>query len=423
MNTCTRSVRRAALTGVVALLFCGTAGSWAHDWPQWLGPTRDGRSAETGLLKQWPKDGPPLAWKSKGLGQGYATVSIAEGTIYTCGDIDDGSFIVALDLTGKKRWTAKLGKPGEQGGFHGPRGTPTVAAGRVYSLGQFGELVCVDAASGQEKWRHQLTKEFGGQCGGWGYSESPLVVGDVVLCTPGGSKGTVLALNKETGQPKWQSKDWTDSAEYASLIETSIGGVNQYVQLTGKSVAGLNPSNGAVLWKAARRGSTAVIPTPICRDGSVYVSSGYGIGCNLFRVTKQGSEFSASEIYANKVMVNHHGGVIFHEGHLYGFSDGKGWTCQNFKTGEAVWNSKALGKGALTYAEGHFYLRSEDGKGRVALIEASPDGYKEKGAFDQPDRTGLNSWAHPVVCNGFLYLRDQDLLLCYDVRANSGQSN
>ena len=251
---------------------------------------------------------------------------------------------------------------------------------------------------------------------GWGNSESPLVDGDKVLCTPGGSKGTILALNKKTGVVIWQSKQFKDSAAYSSIIKAEIAGVKQYLQLTGGSVAGVAVEDGRLLWRAPRRGSTAVIPTPIFHDDSVYVTSGYGAGCNLFKISKTGEQFNAEQVYENKVMVNHHGGVVLVGDHLYGYSDGKGWVCQEFKTGNLVWEEKSkLEKGSIAYADGHLYLRGQH-KGTVVLIDADPVGFKERGRFEQPERSRDNSWPHPVVLNGRLYLRDQDLLLCYDVK-------
>jgi outer membrane protein assembly factor BamB len=390
------------------------------DWPQWRGPHRDGVSSESGLLQEWPEAGPPLAWKARGLGSGFSGVSVVDQQVFTLGDRADASQVVALHrANGEILWSSQLGKAGAPGwgGFAGPRSTPTVNGGFVFALGQYGELICLNAASGQEVWRKHLVTDFGGVPMEWGFSESPLVDGPRVLCTPGGPNGTVVALDKKTGNLVWQSKDWTDTAHYSSILIAEIEGVRQYVQLTDKSVAGLATEDGKVLWKVARKGATAVIPTPIYADGHVYVSSGYGAGCNLFEVTK-GNEFSVTQVYANKVMVNHHGGVLKVGDFTYGYSDGKGWTCQNFKTGEAVWQEKPrLGKGSLVYADGRLYCREEAEQGVVALLEASPNGYVERGRFSPPDRSGKQSWPHPVVAGGKLYLRDQDILLCYDVQA------
>ena len=192
--------------------------------------------------------------------------------------------------------------------------------------------------------------------------------------------------------------------------------MRQYIQLTDASVAGVAAADGRLLWRAPRKGQTAVVPTPIYHDGCVYVTSGYGAGCNLFKISSDAGKFSAEQVYANKLMTNHHGGAVLVGEYVYGYSDNKGWTCQDFKTGKAVWQSKHLGKGSLVYADGMLYLRAEAGTGAVALIEATPKAYREKSRFDQPDRSDKNSWPHPVVTGGRLYLRDQDVLLCYDVK-------
>jgi outer membrane protein assembly factor BamB len=324
---------------------------------------------------------------------------------------------VALEeASGKLIWTTKVGKPG--GGPPGPRGTPTVSGDCVYVLGQFGDLVCLQVGTGKEIWRKNFERDYGGRCGGWNYTESPLVDGDQVVCTPGSAQGSMVALNKKTGQLVWQSKDLTDPAEYSSPLVEQIGGVRQYIQFTGVNVVGVEAATGKLLWRAPRHGETATVPTPIFHDNQVYVTSGYGIGCNLFQITKTGSEFQAKQSYANKVMVNHHGGVVRVGEYLYGYSDGKGWVCQEFQTGKLVWTDKGVGKGSLTCADGHLYMRSEEGKGSIALVEATPNGYKEKGRFDQPDRSSENSWPHPVISGGKLYLRDQDALFCYDVKQN-----
>jgi outer membrane protein assembly factor BamB len=390
----------------------------ASDWAQWRGPKRDGVSTETGLLKDWPEGGPRLLWKAGELGKGYSTVAVKGERLFTMGDKSDASFVIALDVSGKQVWAAKLGRAGEFGGYEGPRAMPTVDGDLVFALNQFGELVCLSASTGQEVWRKDGIKDFGGNRPGWGYTESPLVDGDKVVFTPGGSAGAIVALDKKTGALVWRSKDFTDSPHYSSLIKEEIGGVPQYIQLTAASVAGVAAADGKLLWRTQRRGQTAVIPTPIYSDNQVYVTSGYGVGCNLFRITHENGAFSAAPVYDNKVMVNHHGGVIRLGEYIYGYSDGKGWTCQTMKSGDAVWQERSkLEKGAIAYADGRFYLRAESGQGTVVLIEATPDGYKEHGRFNQPDRSRQNSWPHPVIANGRLYLRDQEVLLCYDIKA------
>ena len=402
------------------LTLCFTAGlASATDWPQWRGPLRDDVSIETGLLQQWPAGGPTLAWKTTGLGEGYSGVSVAKGRIYTMGDQGEASFLLALDATtGKVIWSAKVGKSG--GNYPGPRCTPTVDDDQVITLGQFGDLVCVSAADGKERWRHNLQSDFGGKMmSGWGYAESPLVNDGKVICTPGGAQGTMIALDSKTGAVAWRTKAWTDNASYASAVLATINGVQQCVQLTDASVGGVATKDGRLLWRAPRPGKTAVIPTPIVADDSVYVASSYNIGCNLFQVDKDAASggFAAHQVYSNKEMMNQHGGVVKVGDYLYGYSDGKGWLCQNFKTGEVVWqNKEKLSKGSLSCAGGLLYLRAESGPGTVVLLEPTPKGWAEKGRFDQPNRSDKNSWPHPVVANACLYLRDGDLLLCYDVK-------
>ena len=390
------------------------------DWPEWRGPNRDGISKETGLLTQWPPEGPKLVWKATGLGSGFSTVSVSGGKIYTSGDREGSSFVVTLNESdGKVAWSAKLGKAGAPGwgGFEGGRSTPTVDGDLVFAVSQWGELAAYDAKDGKEKWRKEYTTDFGGTRPEWGFAESVLVDGEKVVVTPGGADGAIAALDKKTGKVLWRSKEFTDAAHYSSLIKADIGGVPQYIQLTAQSVAGVSAENGKLLWRADRKGATAVIPTPIYSDGYVYVTSGYGIGCNLFKVSNEGGKFSATQVYANKVMANHHGGVIKLGDFVYGFSDGKGWTCQNFKTGEAKWQEKdKMRKGTLAYADGHFYLRQEDKPGTLALIDATPDGYQEHGRFNPPDRNDKQSWPHLVIANHRMYVRDQDVLLCYDLK-------
>ncbi len=395
--------------------------SAAPEWSRWRGPSLNDISAETGLLKDWPAGGPPLTWKVNGIGMGYSGISIVGDRLYTAGDKGDSSFVMALSATdGKTIWEAKLGKAGPVGDpkFEGPRSTPAVDGDLLYVIGQWGELVCLETAGGKEVWRKDLGQDFGGVCPAWGFSESPLVDGDQLVCTPGGKDGAVVALNKKTGALIWRSKEFTDSPHYSSLIVEEIGGVRQYIQLTEQSVAGVAAVDGKLLWRAPRKGRVAVIPSPVYKDGLLYVTSGYGVGCNLFKITAAAGKFSAEQVYENKAMANHHGGVIEYGGYIYGHSDSKGWVCQDMKTGEVKWAEKEkLGKGSIFCADGRFYLRQEDKKGTVVLIEISPEGFKEHGRFDQPERTSKNSWVHPVVAGGKLYLRDQDLLLCYNVKA------
>ncbi|MEM6688817.1 MAG: PQQ-binding-like beta-propeller repeat protein [Planctomycetota bacterium] len=387
----------------------------ADDWNQWRGPNRDGISEEKGLLKEWPADGPPLEWKTDGLGSGYSSVSIANGQIITLGDLDDGSFVIAMsESNGTLLWKTRIGDNGGHRKYIGPRSTPTIDGDFVFALNQHSDLACLNRESGELIWNRNLEKEFGGRMmSGWRYSESPLVDGDQVICTPGGKSGTLLALNRSTGEEIWQTKDWTDAAAYSSVIVATIHGRRQYIQLTGKSVAGVDPTSGEIIWKADREGKTAVIPTPVVQDNIVFVTSGYGVGCNAFQISE---DWTTEELYANTNIANHHGGVILLDGHIFGSTNAT-FRCVDIDSGDADYKERSIGKGAIVYADGHLYLRSEGGP--IALIEATPSDLVEVSRFEQPDRSGERAWPHPVIANGKLYLRDQDVLLCYNVREPS----
>ena len=390
-----------------------TFNTLALDWPQWRGPTRTGVSIEKGLLDKWPANGPKLAWRANGLGAGFSSVSVVGNRLYTMGDGPAASHVYCVNTAdGKPVWTSRgIGRTG--GNYKGTRSTPTVVGELVYALGQFGDLVCLRADNGAEVWRKSLTKDFGGRSGGWNYTESPLVDGNLVLVTPGGRQGAVVALNRMTGAKIWQSTDFTDGAQYSSLIPRIYGGKRQYIQLTGANVVGLDAFTGKVLWKAARRGRTATVSTPIFHNGHLFVTSAYGVGCNGFKVTANASSFSAKQIYANKTIANHHGGCVRVGDYVYG-SSGSTLACLELKTGKEMWRERSAGKGAIVVVDGKIILRAE--RGTVALVALDPQKYTEISRFSQPDRTRASAWSHPVVSGGILYLKDQGLLLAYDLR-------
>ena len=386
------------------------------DWPQFRGPARDGVSPDKGLLQSWPKDGPPLEWTAKGLGGGYSTVSVAGDRIYTLGNKDKDSHVVALDrATGKVLWTTSVGPAGGNLGC-----TPTIDGDRVYALGQMGDLVCVDRA-GKVVWRRHLVKDFGGEKGGWSYCESPLVDGVRLIVTPGGKTATVVALNKTTGETVWTCPIPTKKHEagYSSVVVSEAGGVRQYVQLFNGGLVGVSP-DGKLLWTYEKLGNnTANIPTPIVMGDYVFSSIGYGRGAALLKLKADGGQVTAEEVYFKKDLTNKHGGVVRVGKYVYGDTDDQGKPfCAEVETGKVVWKRSEEGSGkgsaAVTYADGRLYIHYDNGT--VALVEASPDGYKEVGSFQAPKRSGP-SWAHPVVCDGRLYIREGDMLYCYDVRA------
>ena len=390
----------------------------SFDWPQWRGPDRTDVSRENGLLKEWLSGGPKRLWLFKNAGNGYSGPAIVSGRLFTMGTRDGAEIMIALNAdTGEELWSASIGPivKFDRGG--GPRGTPAVDGERVYGLGGQGTLICAAVADGKVIWRVSLA-DLGGKTPRWGYSESVLVDGDKVICTPGGAKGAIAALDKATGKVIWQSKEFTDPAHYSSAIVGEHNGTRLYIQLTEQHVAGVSANDGKLLWKSPFPGQTAVVPTPILHDSSVYVTAGYGAGCKLLKL---GAGNQVSDVYDNKAMKNHHGGVVLVGDYLYGYSDGQGWMCQEFKSGKQVWSEKnALGKGAVSCADGMLYCLDEN-SGTVALAEASPKAWKEHGRFKLNPQSKIRDfqgrfWTHPVISNGKLYLRDQDLIFCYDVK-------
>ena len=402
-----------ALVSLVALSAFGA------DWPQWRGDSRRDHSPDKGLLAQWPQEGPKQVWSFNNAGSGYAGFAIAKDSLFTMGLRDGMEFLIAVNAsTGKELWSSSAGQKYPNGWGDGPRMTPTVDGDRVFAIGGQGLLICVEAKNGKLIWSKNLVTDLGGQLQDWGYTESPLVVGDIVICTPGGPQGTLAGLDKSSGAVRWRTSGLTDKAQYSSPILIQHDGQPQVVQLVMNRFFGVSPKDGSVLWKKDFPGRVAVIPTPIYEDGIVYVTAGYGVGCEAVRL---GTNNSIAALYSNKVMKNHHGGVVCVDGYLYGHSDGAGWVCQELKTGKEIWSHKGFGKGSVTYADGKLFCLDER-NGDVALVEASTQGWKELSRFKLAPLSSKRSpqggiWPHPVVVNGRLYLRDQELLHCFNVKS------
>ncbi len=399
---------------VVALLGFASPLAVAADWPQWRGPARDGISAESGLLEEWSPGGPPLLWKTNGLGEGYSSLAVSGGRVFTQGQKQRRQFVIALDEeTGAILWETPLGNSYRHGRGNGPRGTPTVNQGNVYALGGEGSLICVEAATGKRLWYSNLLKRFGGRNTSWGISESPLVDGNRVIVNAGGSGASVVALDKKNGNLIWKSQ--SDEAGYSSAVAAQAGGVHQYVVLTGEAAVGLRADSGRLLWRYERVSNrTANVATPIVRGDHVFVSSDYGTGGALLELTEDRGDLEVREVYFNRDMRNHYSSSVLVGDYLYGYSS-RILTSMNFKTGEVAWRDRSVGKGQIIYADGHLYLLSEDGD--VGLVEATPDGYREKSRYSI-GRGDYPTWALPAIANGKLFLRDQDRLYCYNIRAD-----
>ena len=569
--TATR-IRASVALALTVATFAPSALCGQFDWPQWQGRDRNAVSKETGLLQQWPKEGPPLAWKIKGLGGGDSTPSVAAARIYGMSHRGNDEIVWALsEKDGKELWAVRIAPVQPQNwpqSKEGPSATPTVDGDRLYVMGLAGNVACLQATDGKVIWQRSLVADFKGRSPMWSFRESPLVDGDKVICTPGGEEATIVALNKLTGETIWQSlvpdrvgggqtqnrpsfgnrpnamqtdpvlstldKDQSkeisadelaaaptallkldknqdgklsedevtpgagggesqpggqrrrrgpgimrmikalsaldadennviDEAEiknavaalkkldgngdgkltddeagmksmsppntgaaYSSAIAIDFGGQRQYVQLLAMTVAGVSASDGKLLWRYDKPANSMRIniSTPIYHDGHVFAATAYGAGGGLAKlVKKENGEFAAEEVWFSKSMENHHGGVILHDGALFGANGGNGGgyiACLDFKTGEVLWNERdsdkrRVTKGSVAFADGRIYYRTEEGP--IVLIEPSRKEYLERGRFNQPERTDKPAWAHPVIANGKLYIRDQDTLFCYDIKA------
>lgn len=409
----------------VLLITCSAA---AADWFQWRGPDRTGISDETGLLKSWPAEGPPLQWRTRGLGKGMSSISISEGRLYSMGKKEGQTHLICRQVSdGSAVWSTPAG------GGDNPNCTPTVdpQTGFVYGLTHAGDLLCADGRTGQAIWRKSFPNDFGGSMMSvWGYSESPLIDGDRLICTPGADQAIIVALNKRTGETIWKTSSpqnqigpaGKNGAGYSSIVIGNGTGTKQYIQLIGRGIVSVAADDGRPLWSYNRvANTTANVPTPIVSGDYVFCSSGYNDGGSaLLRLRKTRGRIVAQEVWykTNRELQNHHGGVVLLDDHLYfGHGHNNGFpVCVHLKSGRSLWpRTRGVGSGsaAITCADGHLYFRYEDGT--MALIEASPAGYNLKGSFRIAANNG-KSWPHPVIHDGRLYLRDQDELLCYDVR-------
>lgn len=415
------------LAGLSCLLFLKDAA--AADWPQWRGPNRDAISRETGLMDTWPEEGPKLLWEVRALGRGYSSVAIVGGRLYTMGDLEEdgqrSQYLIALDLNHRQvAWKLRVGPPHQDGS----RCTPTVHDGRVYALGTEGDLVCAQADTGKELWRKNMAADFGGRMmSGWKYSESPLVDGEKVICTPGGPQAALAALDRKTGAVIWkcvpERPDQLGAAAYASVVVSQAGGVRQYVTLLGRGAVGVEAETGKLLWHYPRiANGTANIPTPVVDGDLVFVSTGYNTGSALLRLIKTGDTFKAEEVYwlGPNVFQCHHGGFLKLGRHIFGAHGHNGGNpiCLELATGKVQWSTNQIGRrsGAVVCADNKLIYRYEDNT--VVLLDADPAEYRLRGKFNLPGRPGMGGpgWAHPVVVDGRLYLRHNDYLFCYDLR-------
>ena len=403
-------------TTLVALLMSITAAQQPApaEWFQWRGPNRDGISQETGLLQEWPKFGPPLAWRASGLGNGYSSFSTSGGRLYTLGARAGIEYVIALDrASGKQVWETPNGRRYQNDRGDGPRSTPTVDGDRLYVLGGSGDLTCLENATGKKIWSINIVQKFGGVNPYWGYSESPLIVGDRILVNTGGRRAGIAAVSKADGSTLWQQH--SDGAGYSSPMLMRTGSLNQVIFFTEDRAMAVDPRDGRLLWSYDKANNgTANIATPIVKGTFVFVSSDYGTGGALLDVRAAGNFATANEVYFTRDMRNHHASSVLVGDHLYGFSSSI-LTALRFDTGKTAWRDRSVGKGSLIVADNRLYLYSEDSV--VGLADASPEAYRERGRFTLPQQSGLPTWSHPIIADGLLVIRDQDTVYTYNVRA------
>ena len=432
---------RAAL---LACTFLAVSSLTAADWPGFRGPNRDGVSIETGLLKKWPEAGPPLAWTAKNLGLGWGAPAVADGKIFGVGTRDGKDGVWALtEATGKELWFAPFADPatGIGGQSNGPASTPTIHNGKLYAVSANGTVGCVDAKTGKAMWSKNYKEDFGGPPAGrggvtWGYSDSVLADGEKIVCTPGAKGAALVALKADTGETVWKADVGAvgGGVGYSSPVKATFGDVPAYVAVLGNAsgVVAVHADTGKLLWQyksTPATGGVAQIPMPVVKGDKVWVSTSYGGGAALLQIVPKGKDaFDVKEVKAYKKpeLNNHHGGMVLVGDYIYfGHDQNQGYpVCVEFKTGEIKWGPEkkatagGQGSAAVLYADGRLYYRYQNGT--LVLIEPSPEELKVVSSFKLPPpdvKSHSQSWPHPVVANGKLYIRDQTAMYCYDVKA------
>jgi outer membrane protein assembly factor BamB len=395
-----------------------TSASSTASWPQLRGPERNGQSSEQGLKWNWGAQGPAALWSQKGLGEGYSSVAVADGKVFTMGTDGGREVVLAMNLAdGQPLWSTPVGSIFRNGQGNGPRGTPTIDGNRVYALGGNGDLVCLDSENGRSIWSKNVLREFGGRNIQWGISESVLIDGDKLICTPGGQRGTMVALNKQNGNVIWTCQvPGNPQASYSSAIAMEVGGVPQYVNMVHDRLIGVHAETGKLLWEDRNAvNSTANCSTPLAFNDAVFYATGYNTGGSLVSLSSSGDATTAKHKYHTDDMKNHHGGMVIVGDFLYGCSDPGFLICLDVDSGQEKWRSRNPGKGSIAYADGYLIVRNE--KGPVTLVAANPERYEQIAQFETPQnlRSQRPQWAYPVVADGKLFLRDQDVLLVYDL--------
>ena len=412
------------VSSLCVLFFSSVVLAQEPDWNHFRGPNRDNHSFSKGIAKTWGEGGPRLIKKIATLGDGFSNLCFVGDTIYTAGSFDNRTFVIALNReTLEIKWRSDIGRGGRVANFPAPQSTPASDGDAVYVMGPHGDFVALDAKDGAIRWRKDVRAEFGGRfMGMWGFAMSPLLDGDRIVVPVGGDDGVLIAFDK-AGNVVWRTTELPDAAAYTSAVPVVIESVRQYLLLSNNHIAGISPTDGKVLWKADFPGRTAACADPSLIGDVVMASAAYDVGSHFYRISKVGDNFRAVAFHSEmQLLQNHHGGIIAVGDYFYmttgGNSGRQVLACLEAKTGRVVWqhawNGRAS-KGSLTYVDGVLIVRCETDDGTIAMVEATPEGYKELARFDQPDRSDANSWTYPVIVDKKLYIRDQNVLLVYDL--------
>ncbi len=393
------------------------AGSEGH-WPRWRGPHRDGISRETGLLKTWPQDGPQQLWRIP-LGNGFSAVSVVGGKAYTMYGTETDEFVACIDAAdGEVLWRVRSGEPLENSYGNGPRATPTVDEDRVYTHGATGSLLCLAAQTGEKIWGFNTLEKFAATNLDYGLSASPVIVGKMLIVVVGGEDGkSLVALEKTTGEVLWTSL--SDKGGYATPLPIEVDGLKQLAVLTGEAIVGVAQDDGRELWRHPWiTTEDANVATPIFHDGRLFVASGYGTGCALFRLSATDGAAEAEPLWDSKDMKSYFSTCVLLDGHLYGFNNTI-LTCMEFSTGEVRWRERGFNRGSVAAADGMLLILGE--RGTLALAKASPDAYEEVARVEEI--LEARTWTVPTIAGGRLYLRNEQELLCLNLKASSQQGD
>jgi len=386
-----------------------------HSWSQFHGPDRDNISRETGLLKTWPDEGPSLVWTANGLGHGFSSVAIAGGMIVTVGNIEEDTVVTALNMKGEVLWRAKNGKAWTKD-YPGTRSTPTIDGNRIYHQSPLGNIVCLRAETGEVIWNVDILTKVGSKNSTWGLAESLLIDGDHLISCPGGPETCMVALDKHAGSIIWKTPSTNELAGYSSPILFEYKGLRIIVALSAKAIIGVNADNGDLLWHVEHESyADENVLIPIFHDGYIFIST-LATGSVKWKIAVEDGKVELEEIWRTKELDNHHGGVVLLDGYLYGTSTVKNsnkWICLDWQTGRMMYEDPGVGKGSLTYADGMLYTLSIDRV--IGLVRPSSTSFELVSSFEIPEGGEGKSWAHPVVCNGRLYIRHGECLYAYSV--------